>query len=125
LKKYLKYLQEYEKETDRPYSSRYIGSMVADIHRTLLYGGIFMYPADSRHPNGKLRLLYECNPMSFIVEAAGGRASNGKKRILELVPEKLHQRTPIFVGSEHDVRKVEEFMAKEEKEKEELSTQRS
>ncbi len=82
-----------------------------------------MYPADSRHPNGKLRLLYECNPMSFIVEAAGGRASNGKKRILELLPEKLHQRTPVFVGSEHDVLKVEEFMAKEEKEKEELSTQ--
>jgi fructose-1,6-bisphosphatase I len=122
LKKYIKYLQEYEKETDRPYSTRYIGSMVADIHRTLLYGGIFMYPADSRHPNGKLRLLYECNPMSFIMEAAGGRATNGKKRILEILPEKLHQRTPIFIGSEKDVLKVEEFMAKEEKEKEELST---
>ena len=84
-----------------------------------------MYPADSRHPNGKLRLLYECNPVAFIVEAAGGRASNGKKRILELLPEKLHQRTPIFIGSEQDVLKVEEFMAIEEKEKEELSTQRS
>ncbi len=123
LKKYIKYLQEYDKETERPYSTRYIGSMVADIHRTLLYGGIFMYPADSRHPNGKLRLLYECNPMAFIVEAAGGRASNGKKRIVEILPEKLHQRTPVFIGSEHDVQDVEAFMAKEEKEKEELSTQ--
>lgn len=125
LKKYIKYLQEYEKETERPYSSRYIGSMVADLHRTLLYGGIFMYPADSRHPNGKLRLLYECSPMSFIVEAAGGRASNGKKRILDIQPKKLHERTPIFVGSEEDVLKVEEFMAKEEKEQEVLSSENS
>jgi len=74
-----------------------------------------MYPADSRNPNGKLRLMYECNPMSFIVEAAGGRASNGKQRILEIKPGTLHQRTPIFIGSEYDVRMVEEFMAKEEK----------
>jgi len=72
-----------------------------------------MYPADSRNPNGKLRLMYECNPMAFIVEAAGGRASNGKKRILEVKPETLHQRTPIFIGSEYDVKMVEEFMAKE------------
>lgn len=92
--------------------------MVADLHRTLLYGGIFMYPADSRHPNGKLRLLYECNPMAYIVEAAGGKASNGYKRILEVQPEKLHQRTPIFIGSEDDVLKVEDFIAKEEKEQE-------
>ena len=116
LKKYIKYLQEEDKETDRPYSSRYIGSMVADIHRNLLYGGIFMYPADSRHPKGKLRLMYECNPMAFIVEAAGGRATDGKKRILELQPKELHERTPIFIGSEEDVRKVEEFMAKAEQE---------
>jgi len=111
LKKYIKYLQEEDKATDRPYSSRYIGSMVADIHRNLLYGGIFMYPADSRNPNGKLRLQYECNPMSFIVEQAGGRATNGKKRIMEIQPEKLHQRVPIFIGSEEDVRMVEKFMA--------------
>jgi fructose-1,6-bisphosphatase I len=116
LKKYIKYLQEEDKATDRPYSSRYIGSMVADIHRNLLYGGIFMYPADSRHQKGKLRLMYECNPMAFIVEAAGGRASDGKKRILELQPKELHERTPIFIGSEEDVKKVEEFMAEEEKE---------
>lgn len=117
LKKYIKYLQEEDKESSRPYSSRYIGSMVADIHRNLLYGGIFMYPADSRHPNGKLRLMYECNPMAFIVEEAGGRASNGKTRILEVKPEKLHQRIPIFIGSEEDVLKVEEFMQEEEQPK--------
>jgi len=116
LKKYIKWLQEEDKTSERPYTSRYIGSMVADIHRNLLYGGIFMYPADSRNPNGKLRLMYECNPMSLIVEAAGGRASNGKKRLLEIKPDSLHQRTPIFIGSEQDVKMVEEFMAKEEAE---------
>ena len=114
LKKYIKWLQEEDITSDRPYTSRYIGSMVADIHRNLLYGGIFMYPADSRNPNGKLRLMYECNPMSFIVEKAGGRASNGKKRILEIKPYSLHQRTPLFIGSEEDVKMVEEFMAREE-----------
>jgi len=114
LKKYIKYLQEEDKTTNRPYSSRYIGSMVADIHRNLLYGGIFMYPADSRSPHGKLRLQYECNPMAFIVEQAGGRATNGKQRILEIQPEKLHQRMPIFIGSEEDVRMVEKFMAEVE-----------
>lgn len=116
LKKYIKWLQEEDKATGRPYTSRYIGSMVADIHRNLLYGGIFMYPADSRNPNGKLRLMYECNPMSFIVEAAGGRASDGCRRILDIKPEKLHQRTPVFIGSEEDVKMVEEFMAREESE---------
>ena len=114
LKKYIKWLQEEDNDTERPYTGRYIGSMVADIHRNLLYGGIYMYPADSRNPNGKLRLMYECNPMAFIVEAAGGRASNGKQRLLEIKPETLHQRTPIFIGSEYDVKKVEEFIAKEE-----------
>ena len=110
LKRYIKYLQEEDKVSERPYSSRYIGSMVADIHRNLLYGGIFMYPADSRSPNGKLRLMYECNPMAFIVEQAGGRASNGKQRMLEVQPTSLHQRTPIFIGSEEDVLLVEKFM---------------
>jgi fructose-1,6-bisphosphatase I len=113
VKKYIKYLQEEDEKTDRPYSSRYIGSMVADIHRNLLYGGIYMYPADSRHKEGKLRLMYECNPMSFIVEAAGGRATNGSKRILEIQPQSLHEKTPIFIGNEDDVKMVEEFMAKE------------
>ena len=110
LKKYIKWLQEEDKTTQRPYSSRYIGSMVADIHRNLLYGGIFMYPADSRSPNGKLRLMYECNPMAFIVEQAGGRASNGKQRMLDVQPTTLHQRVPIFIGSEEDVLHAEKFM---------------
>lgn len=114
LKKYIKYLQDEDKESQRPYSARYIGSMVADIHRNLLYGGIFMYPADSRNPNGKLRLMYECNPMAFLVEQAGGRASNGKQRILEIQPDDLHQRCPIYIGSEEDVKMVEKFMAEEE-----------
>ena len=111
LKKYIKWLQDEEKETDRPYSSRYIGSMVSDIHRNLLYGGIYMYPGDSRNPNGKLRLIYECNPMAFIVEQAGGRASNGKQRMLEVKPTSLHQRTPLFIGSEEDVLRAEKFMS--------------
>lgn len=115
LKKYIKYLQDEDEATGRPFTTRYIGSMVADIHRNLLYGGIYMYPADSRSPDGKLRLMYECNPMAFIVEAAGGRATNGKQRILEIKPETLHQRTPIFIGSEEDVLMVEKFMAQVEK----------
>ena len=114
LKKYIKYLQEEDAASSRPYSTRYIGSMVADIHRNMLYGGIFMYPADSRSPHGKLRLMYECNPMAMIIEAAGGRAIDGKQRIMEIVPTSLHQRTPIFIGCADDVTTVEEFMRKEE-----------
>jgi len=110
VKKYVKYLQEEDKATNRPYSGRYVGSMVADIHRTLLYGGIFMYPGDTRHANGKLRLMYEANPTAFIVEQAGGKASNGKGRILDVQPQQLHQRTPLFIGSEDDVTIVEEFI---------------
>ena len=110
LKKYIKWLQEEDATTERPYSSRYIGSMVSDIHRNLLYGGIYMYPSDSRNPKGKLRLMYECNPMAFIVEQAGGRATNGKQRMLEIKPTSLHERTPIFIGSEEDVLLVEKFM---------------
>lgn len=110
MKKYVKYLQEEDKATHRPYSGRYIGSMVADVHRTLLYGGIFMYPGDKRNPNGKLRLMYEANPISFIIEQAGGRASTGTDRILDVRPESLHQRVPMFVGSEEDVSVCEEFL---------------
>jgi len=114
LKKYIKWLQEEDKATGRPYSSRYIGSMVADIHRTILYGGIFMYPADIRNPNGKLRLMYECNPLAFIVEQAGGRATDGKMRLLDIQPKELHQRTPIFIGSEEDVKMAEKFLQENE-----------
>lgn len=110
VKKYIKYLQEEDKATNRPYSGRYIGSLVADFHRTLLYGGIFLYPNDSKHPDGKLRLMYEANPMAFIVEQAGGRASNGSRRILDVVPNKLHQKVPLFIGSENDVNMCEQFL---------------
>lgn len=110
MKKYIKYLQEEDKETSRPYSGRYIGSLVADVHRTMLYGGIFCYPGDSRHPNGKLRLMYEGNPIAFLMEQAGGRAIDGRQRILDVVPTKLHQKTPVFVGSEEDVNILERFL---------------
>ncbi|HZJ35160.1 MAG TPA: class 1 fructose-bisphosphatase [Gillisia sp.] len=112
VKDYLKYCQE-EKE-DRPYTSRYIGSMVSDIHRNMIKGGIFIYPKSSKAVNGKLRLLYECNPMAYIVEQAGGKASDGFTRIMDLVPTELHQRAPYFCGSTKMVEKAEEFMAKNE-----------
>ncbi|KAG6549115.1 hypothetical protein Mapa_009341 [Marchantia paleacea] len=95
-----------------PKSLRYIGSMVADVHRTLLYGGIFLYPADKKSPNGKLRVLYEVFPMSFLVEQAGGQAFTGKQRALELVPKKIHERSPIFLGSYDDVEEVKELYAR-------------
>ena len=90
-------------EERKAYSHRYIGAMVADLHRTLLRGGIFVYPADLKNKQGKLRLLYEACPMAFLVEAAGGTASNGERRILTIQPEELHQRTPVFMGSPDDV----------------------
>lgn len=111
VKKYIKYCQEEDKATSRPYSSRYIGSMVADFHRNLLKGGVFIYPSSSGAPRGKLRLVYECNPLAFIAEQAGGRATNGFKRIMELDVTSLHQRTPVIIGSEEMVKKVEEMMA--------------
>jgi fructose-1,6-bisphosphatase I len=110
LKKYIKYLQQHDKETGRPYTGRYIGSLVADFHRNMIYGGIFMYPKDNRNPNGKLRLMYECNPLAFIVEQAGGKASDGYTRILDIQPKELHQRVPLFIGSLHDMRIAEEFV---------------
>jgi fructose-1,6-bisphosphatase I len=112
VKKYLKYCQEEDKATNRPYSSRYIGSGVADIHRNLITGGIYIYPTTTKSPNGKLRLLYECNPLSFIIEQAGGKATTGAKRIMEVPLTELHQRTPLFIGSSEMVDKAMEFMAK-------------
>lgn len=103
---YLEYCKTDDKATKRPFNSRYIGSMVADFHRNLIKGGIFMYPATTSHPNGKLRLLYECNPMAFIVELAGGKATDGKTRILDLQPTQLHQRIPVFMGSRDMVDKA-------------------
>lgn len=110
VKKYLKYCQVEDNKTSRPYTSRYIGSMVADIHRNMIKGGIFIYPTTSSAPNGKLRLVYECNPMAFIIEQAGGRATDGFERILNKDVSSLHQRSAIFIGSENMVLKVEELM---------------
>ena len=113
MRNYLNFCMEDDKDSGRPYTQRYIGSMVADLHRTLIKGGIFMYPADNKNVNGKLRLQYECNPMSFIVEAAGGMATTGKGRILDVEPTELHQRVPIFIGSKNMVKKVLEFVENE------------
>jgi fructose-1,6-bisphosphatase I len=110
IKRYVKYCQEEDPETFRPYSSRYIGTMVADFHRNLIKGGIFIYPGTTKQPKGKLRLLYECNPMAYIAEQAGGKASDGFKRILEIEPQNLHQRSPLFIGPKAMVEKIEEFM---------------
>ncbi|TYP76166.1 class 1 fructose-bisphosphatase [Aquimarina intermedia] len=110
IKDYIKYCQE-EKD-DRPYTSRYIGSLVSDIHRNMIKGGIYMYPSTSKSPKGKLRLLYECNPMAFIAEQAGGKASDGVRRIMDIKPTELHERTPFVCGSKNMVDKVESFMKK-------------
>jgi fructose-1,6-bisphosphatase I len=110
VKKYIKYCQVEDLATKRPYTSRYIGSMVADIHRSIIKGGIFIYPTTSSAPTGKLRLVYECNPMAFIIEQAGGKATNGFQRILELPVTDLHQRSAIFIGSADMVSQAESFM---------------
>jgi fructose-1,6-bisphosphatase I len=110
LRRYIDSLKQNDKEKNRPYSARYVGSLVADFHRNLLYGGIFIYPSDSKNPNGKLRLLYEANPLAFICEQAGGRATDGRRRILDIIPENLHQRTPLFIGSEEDVKEAESYL---------------
>lgn len=108
VKDYIKYCQS--EEGDRPYTSRYIGSLVSDVHRNMIKGGIYLYPTSTKSPKGKLRLLYEGNPMAFITEQAGGKASDGEKRLLEIVPTELHQRVPFFCGSKNMVEKAEEFM---------------
>jgi fructose-1,6-bisphosphatase I len=110
VKSYVNYCQMHDKPSRRPYALRYIGSLVADFHRNMIKGGIYIYPTTSDSPKGKLRLLYECNPLAFIVEQAGGKASDGYKRILELKPESLHQREPLFIGSYDMVAKAEEFL---------------
>jgi fructose-1,6-bisphosphatase I len=111
MQRYSRFLKEEDPASGRPYSQRYIGSLVADVHRTLLYGGIYCYPGDARNAQGKLRLVYENNPLAYIVEQAGGAASDGCTRTLELKPETLHQRRPLFIGSKEEVRLVEEFLA--------------
>jgi fructose-1,6-bisphosphatase I len=110
VKKYIKYCQEIEKDSGRPYTSRYIGSLVSDFHRNLLKGGIFLYPENDIAPQGKLRLVYECNPIAFIAAQAGGLASNGTYSILDIIPTSLHQRSPFYIGSKNMVKKIEEFL---------------
>lgn len=100
-----------EEDAREPLSERYIGALVADFHRTLLKGGIFYYPADARYPDGKLRLVYEANPLAFVVEQAGGYASDGRQNVLEIEPHELHQRTPLFIGNRGLVEKAEQFIA--------------
>lgn len=111
---YLDYCQGLDGTNPKPYSLRYVGSMVADLHRNLIKGGIFIYPATADAPKGKLRLLYECNPMAFIVEQAGGKATTGKENILDLQPTALHERTPIFIGNKEMVEKAEAMLVQYE-----------
>jgi fructose-1,6-bisphosphatase I len=112
VKNYIKYCQQ--DEGDRPYTSRYIGSLVSDFHRNMIKGGIYLYPNSKKDPNGKLRLLYECNPMAFIAEQAGGKASDGFIRVLEIQPTALHQRVPFYCGSYNMVQKLENFIKSNE-----------
>lgn len=116
IQNFIKYAQRVDPDTNRPYSGRYIGSLVADFHRNLIKGGVYLYPSTSSAPKGKLRLLYECNPMAFIVEQAGGKATTGRERIMEIEPTDLHQRAPLVIGSTEMVNKVHEFIEEEDKE---------
>jgi fructose-1,6-bisphosphatase I len=113
VKKYIKYCQVKDSDSGRPYASRYIGSLVSDFHRNLLKGGIFIYPETEAAPGGKLRLVYECNPIAFLAFQAGGKASDGKNNILNINPLSLHQRSPFYVGSKNMVSKIESFLGSE------------
>lgn len=110
VRKYINVCQQKQKSDGGPYTQRYIGSMVADVHRNLIKGGIFMYPGIMDKPKGKLRLLYECNPLAFIVEVAGGKATNGQQRILDVKPTELHQRSPLFIGSCKMMEELESYI---------------
>jgi fructose-1,6-bisphosphatase I len=110
VKEYIKYCQDEDKATQRPYTLRYIGSLVADFHRNLIKGGIYIYPPTLKSPKGKLRLLYECNPLGFIAEQAGAKATDGAQRILDIQPTDIHQRVSLYIGSKDMVNKAEEFI---------------
>ncbi|MDP8079568.1 class 1 fructose-bisphosphatase [Phocoenobacter skyensis] len=114
VKKYIKYCQEDVPSENRPYSARYVGSLVSDFHRNMLKGGIYIYPQSTNYPKGKLRLLYEGNPIAFLAEQAGGLATDGKQRILDIKATELHQRVPLFVGSKEMVEKVHQFLEEDE-----------
>ena len=110
ISQYVQYCQSDQNDIGKPYTGRYIGSLVADFHRNLLKGGIYIYPSTKESPNGKLRLLYECSPLAFLIEQADGKATNGQDRIMEIQPVKLHQRVPLFIGSVNMVDKAEGFL---------------
>ena len=110
IKKLIKWMQELDKDDNRPYTARYTGSLVADFHRNMLLGGIYLYPQGSTAPKGKLRLLYECNPMAFLAEQAGGRATNGHRRVMEIEPKELHERVPFICGTSEMVSIAEKFI---------------
>ena len=110
LQEYIRWCEQNDQKTGRPYSLRYVGSMVADLHRSLLKGGLFIYSQSKNAPEGKLRLMYECNPMAFIIEQAGGLATNGKKNILRIKPKSIHQISPIFIGSKEMVELVTKYL---------------
>ena len=110
VRQYIHYCQEEDAATHRPYSTRYIGSMVADVHRNMVRGGVFLYPGTTKNKKGKLRLLYECNPVAFLAEQAGGKASDGFRRILDIQPTMLHERSPLFVGPTYMVEEAEKLM---------------
>ncbi|ALA59866.1 class 1 fructose-bisphosphatase [Nitrospira moscoviensis] len=110
MRRYIEYLKAADKATGRPYSGRYSGCLVADVHRLLIGGGIYLYPGEIDKPEGKLRLLYEANPLAWVVEQAGGRATTGTGRILEVEPKSLHQRVPLMIGSRRDVEIADEFV---------------
>lgn len=109
IRDYIDYLKKKDPVTGRPYSSRYVGALVADFHRTLLMGGIYLYPGDTKKPQGKLRLLYEGAPLAFVAEQAGGRASTGQEQIMDIQPKEIHQRVPLLIGSREDVALAEDF----------------
>lgn len=109
-RRYIDFIKTPSPDKKRPYALRYVGTAVADVHRVLHYGGIFLYPADSKNPNGKLRLLYEASPLSFVIEQAGGISTDGRNSILNIVPENIHQRTPLFIGSRQNVEELMQFL---------------
>ncbi|MEO9533954.1 MAG: class 1 fructose-bisphosphatase [Crocinitomicaceae bacterium] len=115
IQNFIKYAQRIDPASNRPYTARYIGSLVADFHRNLIKGGVYLYPATTTAPKGKLRLLYECSPMAMIMEQAGGKATDGVQRILDIEPTDLHQRVPFFAGTTHMVNKIEELISEESK----------
>jgi len=115
IKDFVEWIKTPNKEEHRPYSGRYVGSLVSDFHRNLLYGGIYLYPKDTVSKTGKLRLLYECAPLSLIAEQAGGLGSNGEEDILDIVPKSIHQREAFFIGTKKDVEKAVSFLQGKEK----------